>query len=164
MGPHLQNSTLLLKAGPGLFCTLRALEARGWDEHRQGTPSPSPPLRAQRPLHLSQAFCLLGEFGLCHLQMFLREDPKDVKNLRTPLCPKARSRALGSDAPPRQARRPAHSHTPPPAPPEYLQRHKLSPQLLLCSLLTQLFSSIVEKLGTELVSDWLMGLGGEGVA
>lgn len=71
---------------------------------------------------------------------------------------------LGSEAPPTQARGPAHSHTPSPSPPVYLQCQELSPQLLLCSLLTQLFSSVVEKLGTELVSDWLLGLGGEGVA
>lgn len=40
----------------------------------------------------------------------------------------------------------------PTAPPKYLQRYELSPELLLRSLLTPLFSSIVEKLETGPVS------------
>lgn len=97
--------------------------------------------------------------------MFLREDPSEVKNLQAShtAVPQAWSLAFGSDAPPTQARGPAHSQAPPTAPPTYLQCQKLSPQLLICSLLTQLFSSIVEKLGTERVSAWLTGLGGEDV-
>lgn len=38
--PHLQDSTLLLEAGPGLFCPLRTLEARDWYERREDKPSP----------------------------------------------------------------------------------------------------------------------------
>lgn len=55
-GSHLQDSTLLLEAGPGLFCPLRTLP---------------------------QVLCLHAEFGLRQLQMFLREDSSDVKNLKS---------------------------------------------------------------------------------
>lgn len=90
--------------------------------------------------------------------MFLREDSSDVKNLKASYTagPRASVPGLKADTPPTYARCPAHS--PAMVPPKYLQRHKLSPELLLRSLLTQLFPSIVEKLGTELVSVWLKGL------
>lgn len=38
--PHLQDSTLLLEAGPGLFSSLRTLEARAWYERHEDRPSP----------------------------------------------------------------------------------------------------------------------------
>lgn len=76
---------------------------------------------------------------------------------RTPLGLEARSLAFKAHTLPTCARSPAHS--PALVPPKYLQRHKLSPELLLRSLLTQLFPSIVEKLGTEVMRTWLKGLG-----
>lgn len=43
------------------------------------------------------------------------------------------------------------------APPKHLQRQQLSLQLLLRALLTQLFTSIVEKLGVELCEEGVYG-------
>lgn len=68
---------------------------------------------------------------------------------RTPLGLEARSLAFKAHTLPTV--RACSAHSPAPVPPKYLQRHKLSSELLLCSLLTQLFPSIVEKLGTELM-------------
>lgn len=99
--------------------------------------------------------------------MFLRKNPSDIKNLQASHT----AVSLGLVSPPlpgfqvpgfqvgcsthksaRPCPQPLPAHGPAQAPPKYLQCRKLSSQSLLCSLLTQLFSSIVEKLGTEFVS------------
>lgn len=139
-----------------------------WASRRQALPTRRP-LRVQRHTHLPQVLCLHVEFGLRQLQMFLQEDSSDVKNLKASHTPGPRG-----SVPDLLGRYPAHrctqlhpqsysAHSHAPVPPKYLQLHKLSPELLLRSLLTQLFPSVVEKLRTEIVSAWLKGLGVEGI-
>lgn len=89
--------------------------------------------------------------------MFLPEDSSDVKNLQASHTAGPRGSVPGLQGPysahvcAQLCPQPCSAHSPALVPPKYLQRHKLSSELLLRSLLTQLFPSIVEKLGTELM-------------
>lgn len=179
-GRYLQDSALLLKAGPGLLRPLRALRWGSPDETRGGTPlsilphlprlhpPPKPTLGLRPPLrpHLLQALRLRGVLGLHQLQLFLPTDPRNVRSPGRPgLHPRLRSahpRPSGSlRAPwlswPRRAAAPALG-----VPPKHLQRHQLCPELLLCALLTQLFPSVVEELGMGFVRVGFAGLRGAG--
>ena len=146
-GRHLQDSALLLEAGPGLIhppCALTRGEP--WLDGVGGTrPSPpfctcpatrtpqaGPPETPALP-HLPQGLRLHGVLGLHQLQLFLPENPGKV--------------ALDPALPPRPRPKPR-----PIAPPEHLQGRQLRPELLLRPLLAQLLSSVVEELGVGLVT------------
>lgn len=130
-------------------------------------PKPTFAFRPRPRPHLPQVLRLPGVLGLHQLQLFLQTDPRNVRSPGRPGLP--RKPPLYPPPPLREPPRPQVIMAPPAPPlgswgphPNNLQRHQLSPQSLICALLTQLFPSVVEELEMGFMKVEFAGLRGEG--
>lgn len=126
--------------------------------HSGDTPPPAsrPSPQARLCPHLPQALRLPGVLGLHQLQLFLPENPRNVRraSCRSPRRVSGpRPTPLTPTRPPRPSL-PGSARAAPAAvgaPPEHLQSHQLGPKVPLRALLSQLVRSVIEELRVGLV-------------